>query len=562
MKRILIALLCVFSTTSFLQVQAQNTPSPIIFIYDASGSMWGQMEGKTKMQIAGKVLSEALDNLPAQQQIGLVAYGHRRKKDCQDVETLVSMDNQDKEQVRLSLGNIKPLGRTPLAFSAEQVIDQLRSSGKQATIILITDGIESCNGDLCEVVKKAKAEGINFKLHIIGFGLKDGETEALKCAAEAGDGQYYDAADAGSLDAGLNEATTATVDTVQFEAPEKPLKNYSVFATKNGEPIDVWVKAIPIGQERELTAVRTYADTGFLSLPEGYYDLKFQPLGGSDLSPVTASKVPVSPDSANHYTMAFDAGKISAMITKNGEGVDASIRVYAQGTNKEIASTRTYAKAQTIEVDPGVYDIAVKVIGVKGEETQYRFEGIVVKPAGITDLSYDFGAGKLSSYITSNQEGWDAVITVLDPSTGKQVGQTRTYGKVREIEISSGTYNVRIKAIDIKGSAIVRTVEGVTISSNETTKVEEDFPHGQLSVKVQSGGQLIDATVNAKEITTNKSFAVGRTYTTEKTNPRIKNFLPGTYEVTVKALGALKGQKKTVTAEVRAGETMELVVEY
>lgn len=174
--------------------------SPILFIYDASGSMWAQMEGKTRMQIAREVLSGSLIKLPVNQQIGLMVYGHRNKEDCRDVEFLTDLGNTNKEKITEALEHVKPLGKTPLAYSATLAVEKIRQIGTKTTIILITDGIETCDGNICDVIKAAKNEGVEFRLHIIGFGLKDGETEQLECAAFAGDGNYYDASDAGSLE--------------------------------------------------------------------------------------------------------------------------------------------------------------------------------------------------------------------------------------------------------------------------------------------------------------------------------------------------------------------------
>ncbi len=73
---IIICLLCVvFQSNS----QEKETPlSPILFIYDASGSMWGKLQDKTKKEIASKVLSTSVNNLPDNQNVGLIAYGHRK----------------------------------------------------------------------------------------------------------------------------------------------------------------------------------------------------------------------------------------------------------------------------------------------------------------------------------------------------------------------------------------------------------------------------------------------------------------------------------------------------
>lgn len=253
--------------------QNNNNNAPILFIYDASGSMWGQLEGKTKKEIASEVLSNSVNALPQDQKIGLIAYGHRKKGDCSDVEFLVALENTSKTSINSAVKSINPLGKTPLAHAAKQAINTLKSKKERATIILITDGIESCNGKLCEVVSAAKEQGINFKLHIVGFGLKDEETEELKCAAAAGGGKYYTAANASGLGDVLTEATSQTID--------KPKGNFSIYAIKNGNPVDSWVRAYKAGTKEDIDFTRTYRDTGFVHLPPGNYDIEVRPLEGT-----------------------------------------------------------------------------------------------------------------------------------------------------------------------------------------------------------------------------------------------------------------------------------------
>ena len=61
----------------------------VMLILDASGSMWGQIGGKAKITIAKEVLSDLIQELPSDLQVGLTVYGHRQKEDCNDVEELV-----------------------------------------------------------------------------------------------------------------------------------------------------------------------------------------------------------------------------------------------------------------------------------------------------------------------------------------------------------------------------------------------------------------------------------------------------------------------------------------
>ncbi len=169
MKQIVI---CLLILPLFSEVLSQDIPpSPIIFINDGSGSMWGQLQGKTKMKIASGVLSSTVKSLPENQKIGLVAYGSSQKKDCQDVEFLVDGEKGDRSKVITALQSSQPLGMTPLTYSTKLVIDRLGETSAKATVIILTDGIESCDGSICEVVRTARKEGIDFRLHIIGFGL-------------------------------------------------------------------------------------------------------------------------------------------------------------------------------------------------------------------------------------------------------------------------------------------------------------------------------------------------------------------------------------------------------
>ena len=453
-----------------LPAQDDQALSPIIFIYDASGSMWGQMQGKTKMAIAANVLSNAVNELPENQQVGLVAYGHRKKGDCQDVEFLVDVSNRDKATVTQSLKAIKPLGKTPLAYSATQVIDKLRASKVKATIILVTDGIESCNGDICDVIAKAKAEGIDFKLHIIGFGLKEGETAELKCAAEAGDGQYYDAAGAGALGDVLNDATASTVD--------KDQPNVTVYAVKNGKAIDAAVHAYKPGEEaRSIGGARSYQDTAKFYVPAGTYDIKIRPLAGSSVQPATLANVVVGTEGITHRDVSFDGGKLTVSTKNNEEGWDAVVKMIDTTTGKVVASTRTYGRSSTMEVNPGIYDIKFQALRMEGLETKYK-------------------------------------------------------------------------------------TENVKINAGETKELEHIFKSGIAMIGAKSGSELVDATVRITDASSGASIATARTYTSDTNNPKKFILNPGTYSVKMLTLGKHKGNTKTFEITVKQGETVEKIINF
>jgi len=443
MKQLAI-LLCLFGFVFQINAQEQDVPSPILFIYDASGSMWGKLQDKTKKEIASKVLSTSVNNLPDNQNIGLIAYGHRRKGDCNDIEFLVDLKNNSKDKVTKAVKGINPLGRTPLARSATMAINYLRNSETKATIILITDGIESCDGNICDVVSEAKTEGIDFKLHIVGFGLKEGEAKQLKCAAEAGGGHYYDAADARGLGDVLNEATASTID--------KPNENFSVYTVKNGIAIDALVKAYDIIAKRKPISVRTYQDTAYFYLPPSTYNFEVSPLENSDVDMITVTNIESFEDKIVHKTISFDGGKLDVTVTNNNnEGWDTVVKMHEKGTKKVVAQTRTYGRTQAMEVNPGVYDVTFQALTMKGLETFYTLENVEVKAGENSLIKHNFKTGIVMIGVKSGNELVDAAVNFTEVNTKTWITGKRTYtseaNNPKKFLLNPGTYTVKIQTL-------------------------------------------------------------------------------------------------------------------
>jgi Ca-activated chloride channel family protein len=457
----LIALGFIFQSKMQAQ-QRQSGPAPILFIYDASGSMWGQMDGKTKKEIASDVLSVAVNNLPDDQSIGLIAYGHREKGDCRDVEFLVDISNNSKTEITSAVKGITPLGKTPLAYSATRAIQSLKDSKTKATIILITDGIESCDGNICDVITAAKEEGIDFKLHIVGFGLKEGETEQLECAAKAGDGNYYDASDASRLSDVLIAATTETIDNLPG--------NFSVFAVKNGEPVDAWVRAKKVGSKDVMEMDRSYRDSAWIYLPPGKYDIEIVPLENTDI-PGTTIQVEMKQGDIRHENISFDGGKLEVQATNNGEGWDAIVKMYPINSKKVAANARTYSREQFMEVPAGMYKVTFQALAMKGLETFHEVENVVVEANATTELSHNFDTGiAMIGVQTAGGELIDATVNFTEIKSGKHVAGGRTYttasNNPKKFLLNPGEYAVKIVTLGAhKGHTETFTV---TVKKGET----------------------------------------------------------------------------------------------
>ena len=187
----------------------------VIVVLDASGSMWGELDGAPKIVTARTVVGGLLDDLPADRRLGLVAYGHNRKGDCSDIEEIAPV-GASRAAIRAAVDALNPKGKTPLSASVKFAAEKLKYTENRATVILVSDGKETCNLDPCDVGAELEKTGVDFTAHVIGFDIAAEQDRAeLRCLAESTGGRYFDAADA----AGLSEALEETV-----AAPAEPAR--------------------------------------------------------------------------------------------------------------------------------------------------------------------------------------------------------------------------------------------------------------------------------------------------------------------------------------------------
>ncbi|WP_338719714.1 VWA domain-containing protein [Devosia sp. XK-2] len=187
-----------------------------VIVLDGSGSMWAQVDGKARITIARETLSSVLAELPDDLELGLMTYGHREKGNCADIEMLVEPAPGTGAAIAEAAGDINPKGMTPLSDAVRLAAEELRYTEEKATVILITDGLETCEVDPCALGSDLESQGIDFTTHVLGFGLSDEEGRQVACLAENTGGKYLSAQDGSDL----VEALTRTVAEVAQAEPE------------------------------------------------------------------------------------------------------------------------------------------------------------------------------------------------------------------------------------------------------------------------------------------------------------------------------------------------------
>jgi len=197
-------------------VVASSNPKAVI-VFDASGSMWGQINGVSKIEIARDVLKNVIEDWNPNVELGVTAYGHRSKGECSDIETIIPVGKVDKNRVISTVMKIQPKGKTPISRTLKKVANEIRYTEEKATIILISDGKETCDSDPCGTAKELEKKGIDFVTHVIGFNVDKKTDKQLECIANVTGGEYFSAKNAKAL----NDAMKIIVKKVEV-VKEKP----------------------------------------------------------------------------------------------------------------------------------------------------------------------------------------------------------------------------------------------------------------------------------------------------------------------------------------------------
>jgi len=210
-KKTFLAATIALSAPFTLPAQAQSNPDTIV-VLDVSNSMWGQIGGVSKIEIAREVIANLVGEIDPNARFGLVAYGHREKANCQDIELVLPVGPLNAPAFSNAVNSLVPRGRTPLTDAVRQAAEVLNYQDHPGRIVLVSDGLESCNADPCALAAELARGGVDFTAHVVGFDVAGIEDQSqLSCLAEQTGGLY--------LTADSTEELTAALTTMMVETP-------------------------------------------------------------------------------------------------------------------------------------------------------------------------------------------------------------------------------------------------------------------------------------------------------------------------------------------------------
>lgn len=225
------------SVPTFAQKEVKKTR--VLFIFDASQSMYAKFGSQSRMDVAKTLLIDMLDSLRGKKnlEVGLRVYGHQKPyppQHCDDTKLEVDFGSNNISSIQNRLKTIKPKGTTSIAQALESGAYDFPSDATNARniVILITDGIEECNGDPCAISRLFQEKKVILKPFIIGIGLKKDFQKTFDCV-----GTFYDAKDPESFKNILNVVVSQVLNTSTVQVN---LLDKKGFPTETNVPISFY----------------------------------------------------------------------------------------------------------------------------------------------------------------------------------------------------------------------------------------------------------------------------------------------------------------------------------
>ncbi len=426
-------------------------PTRILFLLDASGSMMAKWEQSNRMSVAKKFLSETIDSLEKipNLEVALRVYGHQSPRvefDCTDTRLEVPFSKKNHQEVKNKLNSIRPKGSTPIAYSLEKcAADFPEDPTARNIVILITDGIESCDGDPCAVSLALQRKHIFLKPFIIGIGLSVDVKSAFDCV-----GTFYDAVEEASFRKALTTVvsqalSTSTTQINLINSKGEPIETnipFSLFDVSNGIERYSYVHTLNS---------RRLPDTLLID-PTNTYNLVLH-----SNPPLEKKNIRIAQGAHTNIDLKVSTGMLDIKISGYNNYKNLRAKVQKPGSNNLVAQQEINTVQKYLV---GTYDVEIGTL----PPSIFKNQRIVEDETLIIDIP---APGMVT--FTSFTDGYGSVFMVKDNDVVKVIDLNSDL-KGESMMLQPGNYKVVFRTK--KGNASIFTVERFfTVKSKENQSV-------------------------------------------------------------------------------------------
>jgi Ca-activated chloride channel family protein len=468
----------------------------LMIIVDGSGSMEGLIERKarqSKIALVRDSLLEALAQAGPQTRIGLAAFGHRNGG-CSDVEIMRPPERPDVERVMAPLARLKPRGKGAITLALREAAKQLPEGAAPRSLVLIHDGLDNCQQDVCAAAAELGAAGI--VTHVVSLGLSPEDLAKMACLPQATGGRHFKVDASDQVSGAIGEAVrlgsgeltavglapgapmaqwaTSVVPPAPVPASRPAVLQLAALAAPGTEPL-----AIPlhwtVAREDDPDAVLfdAWAANPQVSVAPGTYVVTV----GSDL--VSA-----------HESVAVREGRATPAPIVLGAGT-VRVRVVAQKTNAALPDAiitvsaadgtpvAVFKAAEAAALLPaGRFRVSAELGLVRAEQTAAVVEG---RPAFV-DLALNVGRLQLIAAGRDGPTPAEAALFIIledDPPRGRRE-VARSAASQAEFALPPGTYYI------VARQGTVEARERLEIGSGDVVRRTLTAATGRLGLSVEA----------------------------------------------------------------------------
>ncbi len=453
LKKIIVILVILLMS---MTIHANNSDQQIALIFDASGSMWGQIQGVSKIKIAKKAMKNLVNDLKQQKniQLSLRIYGHLNKK-CDNSVLEIPMGKNNHSAIIEKISSIKPNGKTPIAYSLLKCIHDFNPNlAGSKDIILITDGKESCNGNTCEVAQQIKDAGSITNIYVIGFGMKKEELATLNCIVDPFGGKVIGASNTGELIEAFKKITQEVSIKKNLEVIGLDEKEKKVYMD-----VDIYLDSNKIASSEGTNPTFTL-ETGVYDIHAKSRDTEIE---------VRKENIQIKEGKLLEVKVVFGEASIKLKsIKSNNESLNAFYTIYKSGTEEEILNTQGSGYVEKT-ILPGNYDI--KIYEQDTYSTLWE-RNIVINSGETFEKIFKFEMGTIvlipqkADGSPSSEYWWYYFF-----KTGNDIKEDKTKEGVGQQETQMLTGNYTIKVIDGYNNE-VQTINNIQVQAGQRTNVK------------------------------------------------------------------------------------------
>jgi len=468
------------------------------------------------------------------------------------------------------LGQIQPRGRGPLTLALREAAKRLPHDSGPRTLLLLHDGADNCQPDLCAAAAELNAAGVT--AHVVSIGAVADDIAKMACLPQTTGGRHFKAQNAEQLATFVGEAmrlassdlpvvdfTTTVVPPAPIPASGPAALYLRALLAPNTEPLSVPLHWIVSAEDQPETApFETWAANPVVPVAPGRYVVA---VGNGLVSARESVMVRENRPMAVPIVLGAGAVRVRAVAQKTGAPLaDAIITISAPGMGAE--ATRSGGGPPIAVFKSGETATTLLPVGrfiVRAELGLVRAEPqtVDVTAGRLTAVDISLNAGRLL-LTTGARDGimpLDAPIfsiTEDDPPRGRRE-VARSAARQAEFVLSPGTYYI----IARQGSVEAR--ERLEIGSGDIVRRTLTAAAGRLSLSTTStgpaalAGDLVSYTIS--RIDDPKQEVV----TTSHPAPVL--FLPsGRYRV--EGRYGLTNVRTVRDVDIRGGQVVQLSLEH